>query len=302
MRIRTPGAVAIALGALFATSPAGAADKASEIIGAARKAIGEKKLDAVKTLSVNAAVQRNLGAMQLNSDTELLVELPDKYIRADTITGPMSGTSTMGFVGDKPLQTNAMGAGGGGLMIRMGPGPAVPGGAPPKLSPEEQEQADRMLLRSMKQDLSRLMLGWLVTAHPSLNAQYTYVGEAESPDGKAYVIEAKNDEGFSARVFIDEQTRLPLMVTYRAPQPRIITRGGPRDGASRAADGNAAQDPERQQPTMVDYALFFDDWRDVDGIKFPHRMRRAMSGETTEEWTVSKVKVNPKIDPKKFEG
>ena len=36
--------------------------------------------------------------------------------------------------------------------------------------------------------------------------------------------------------------------------------------------------------------------------KFPHKMRRAMGGATTEEWTVNKVKVNPKIDPKKFEG
>ena len=58
----------------------------------------------------------------------------------------------------------------------------------------------------------------------------------------------------------------------------------------------------KQPPAMVEYTLFFDDWRDVDGIKFPHKLRRAMGGATTEEWTVSKVKVNPKIDPKKFEG
>ena len=51
---------------------------------------------------------------------------------------------------------------------------------------------------------------------------------------------------------------------------------------------------------MVEFTLFFDDWRDADGIKFPHKMRRAMGGATNEEWTVSKVKVNPKIDPKKF--
>ena len=29
------------------------------------------------------------------------------------------------------------------------------------------------------------MLGWFAMAHPALNAQYTYAGEAESPDGKA---------------------------------------------------------------------------------------------------------------------
>ena len=53
---------------------------------------------------------------------------------------------------------------------------------------------------------------------------------------------------------------------------------------------------------MVEFTLFFDDWRDVGGIRFPHKLRRAMGGATNEEWTVGKVKVNPKIDPKKFEG
>jgi hypothetical protein len=59
---------------------------------------------------------------------------------------------------------------------------------------------------------------------------------------------------------------------------------------------------QRQPPVMVDYTVFFDEWRDADGVKFPFKMRRAMGSETTEEWTVSKIKVNPKIDPKRFAG
>ena len=43
------------------------------------------------------------------------------------------------------------------------------------------------MLRSARADISRLMLGWFAAAHPSLDAQYTYAGEAESPDGKADV-------------------------------------------------------------------------------------------------------------------
>jgi hypothetical protein len=53
---------------------------------------------------------------------------------------------------------------------------------------------------------------------------------------------------------------------------------------------------------MADYSLYFEDWRDVDGVKFPFKIRRAMSGATNEEWTVTRVKVNPKIDAKRFEG
>ena len=33
-----------------------------------------------------------------------------------------------------------------------------------------------------------------------------------------------------------------------------------------------------QPPAMVEFTLFFDDWRDVSGIKFPHKIRRASAG------------------------
>jgi hypothetical protein len=220
---------------------------------------------------------------------------------------------------------------GGGIVIRMGPAGSFSRGTE-KLSPEEQEKVDRQRVRAARQDISRLMLGWFAMTHPAVNAEYTYAGEAESPDGKAHVIDAKSSDGFAARLFIDQQTRLPLMLTYQAPQPRIVTTGGPRaaGGTSVAAGGHAAQavqapqewpsrqlseeerrtmrdaaekrmqELQKQPAVMADYTLYFEDWRDVDGVKFPHKIRRAIGGATNEEWTVNKVKVNPKIDPKKF--
>jgi hypothetical protein len=62
------------------------------------------------------------------------------------------------------------------------------------------------------------------------------------------------------------------------------------------------QELRREPPVMADYTLFFDDWRDADGVRFPFKVRRAIGSETTEEWTITKVKVNPKIDPKRFAG
>ena len=59
---------------------------------------------------------------------------------------------------------------------------------------------------------------------------------------------------------------------------------------------------QQQPPATVEFTIFFDDWRETDGLTFPHALRRAFAGATTEQWTVSKVKVNPKIDPKKFEA
>jgi len=298
--------------------------KALDVIASARTAIGGKKLDAIKSLSVQAGAQRNVGNFRMNSDLELLIDLPDKYMKSESSSGgPMSMTNVSGFNGDRPMKSSA-GAGigpGGAMVIRMGPG-AGPGGpisGGEKPTPEQQQQIDRQLVRSARQEISRLMLGWFATTHPAVSAHYTYSGEAESPDGKAHVIDVRNADGFTARLFIDEKTELPLMVTYQGPQPRMITSGGPRlvgnpngqparqltEDERKQAQADAQKQLEelqKQPPATVEFALYFDDWRDVDGIKFPHAFRRAMAGATTEEWTITRVKVNPKIDAKKFES
>jgi len=62
------------------------------------------------------------------------------------------------------------------------------------------------------------------------------------------------------------------------------------------------REAHRQAPDLVDYSIFFEDWRDADGVKFPFKLRRGTAGTTTEEWTVDEIKVNPRIDPKRFSG
>ena len=61
--------------------------KAAEILAAARKAIGDKKLDGLKTFSLQSALQRNVQTMQISSDIEILLDLPDKYLRSEVSGG-----------------------------------------------------------------------------------------------------------------------------------------------------------------------------------------------------------------------
>lgn len=275
--------------------------RAAQILADAREAIGDQKLAALKTFSVQSSVQRNLGNMQMPSDVEILLEMPDKFVRSDVMNGGpgmvIRGGGTTGFIGDKPAQKiDPGGASMGGVSFRMtGPNGSFssPGGSGDKPTPEELEQRTRAMVRNSQAEASRLMLGWFAMAHPVLKAEYAYAGEAESPDGKAYVIDVKDAAGFAARLFIDEQNHLPLMVTYRGAMPRVMMNTNGRI--------SGATDPS-QPPEMADYTLYFEEWRDVDGIKFPFRMRRSTAGATNEEWTINKVKVNPKIDPKKFSG
>jgi hypothetical protein len=264
--------------------------------------------------------------MQMNSDVELLLELPDKFARTDASSGgPMNFQNTSGFNGDIALANTSSGAGmGGAMMIRMGPGGPIT--STEKLTPEQTAARNKAAVRAARVDLSRLMLGWFGMAHPSIKAEYSYAGQAESPDGKADVIDVKDAEGFAARLFIDQQTHLPVMVTYQAPQPRVITSGpgpgamgggGPITMTRTAPQGRPATEEERkaamddvdkrvrelqnQPPVMAEYKLFFSEWTDVDGIRFPRKIQKAVGDTTQEEWSITKVKVNPKIDAKKFQ-
>jgi len=338
MKYRVLGSVAAAAAIAFA-QPVGylaqEAGKAAGILAAARKAIGGGKLDSLKTFTAQCQAQRNVGGMQLDSDVEVYLELPDKYARVENMNGGpgmmISGGGTTGFNGPQLLQKIGAAAPGGGMVIRMGGGGPLPSSPAEKPTPEQLEQMKAVALRSAKTEVSRLMLGWFAGAHPAAQVDYTYLGDAESVEGKAYVIDVKNADGFAARLFIDQQSNLPLMVTYKAAKPRVMTQtmSAPAGGhgastpasavasalasASASAPASASASAPASAPApasasasapappeMADYTMYFEDWRDAGGVKFPFKMRRATEGNTVEEWSITKVTLNPKIDAKKF--
>ena len=294
--------------------------KAGEVLAKTRKALGDKKLEGLETLSAHGQMDRNLGSVQASSDVELLIELPDKYVKSEASRGMANMTMSTGFNGEKailPCGGNIQSGPGGAMVFRMGPGASMHGGEGTKPSPEQLVQLNATSLKGSRAEVSRMMLGWFGAAHPAVQANYTYAGEAESPDGKAHVIDVKAADGFEARLFIDQNNFLPLMVTYKERQPRMMTSGGPRtrtisssgeqikelsdeERKKLAADTEKMLSQQIAEQPMSDFSLFFDDWQQVEGLAFPHKMRRAVAGETTEEWTFTRVKVNPKIDPARF--
>jgi hypothetical protein len=115
------------------------------------------------------------------------------------------------------------------------------------------------------------------------------------------------------------------MVSWQAPAPPQRGRpGGPgagapgaapaAPGAQRGAPPATAAPPAAGAPPATatppatgapqappESRLYFADYRDVDGMQFPFRLRRAVGGDTIEETTFDRYKVNAKIDPKRFE-
>jgi hypothetical protein len=257
---------ALAAGQLHSFAQAGNADA---VMAAARGALGgEAKIAAVKTFIANGRTRQVRGENLVPIEFEIQVELPDKYSRRDEFPQQDQGPVTAGFAGDALV-----------LIPRPAPPPPRPGApaAPPG-------QADAMLrgrLAQARQDFARLMLGMFAGTPQSFPLTYAYVGQAEAPQGKADVVDVKGPGNFAARLFIAGDTRLPIMLSWSPPAPP-----GPPGQAAKPA-------PEQR--------MFFADYRDVDGLKFPFRIRRAVGAETTEETTFDRFRINARIDPRRFD-
>jgi hypothetical protein len=242
---------------------------ADKVMADARAALGgEAKIAAVKTFVATGRTRQVRGENLVPIEFEIQAELPDKYSRYDEFPAQDAGPVTAGFVGDALV-----------LIPRPVPPPPRPGAPPPP--PGAQDAMLRTRLNGAKQDFVRLMLGMFAGSTAAFPLTYSFVGQAEAPQGKADVIDIKGPNNFAARMFIAADTHLPIMLSWTALSP------GP--------GGPAPPKP------MPEQRLFFADYRDVDGLKLPFRIRRAAGSETTEETTFDRYRINVRIDPRRFD-
>ena len=159
------------------------------------------------------------------------------------------------------------------------------------IDPAQLEEAQR---RARQIELSRFMLVWLLT----VDGQASWVATAESPDGKADVLEITPAAGPVTRLFLDQATHMPLMMTWQGAAPQLIARGrGGRGGGQRAegARGDAGSrgdgpPPQREQATLQ---MTLGDYKTVNGMKLPHLITRGVNDMTIEEWTIDSYRINP---------
>jgi hypothetical protein len=327
---------------LHAQAPA---PDAAAVLAAARDAMGgEKRIAGVKTIVATGRTRQVRGDNLVPIEFEIAFEAPNKYVRKDEIPAQETGITSLGFNGDDLIQ----------LPPPATPPVAAAGAAGP--NPAQLEAARRNRVTTLKQDFARMMLGLLPGSFEAMPLTFTYVARAEAPQGKADVIEAKGPGNFTARLFVNAETHLPIMVTWQAAgrgamPPRGGAPGAVPGGEGRAAmppgEGRAAAPPPEGRPPAappapaapaspppgrsgeppssgaapppgappaagrgagpgapaapIENRLYFADYREVDGLQLPFRIRRAVGSDTVEETTFDRFRVNGKIDPKKFE-
>jgi hypothetical protein len=301
---------------------------AMKLLADVRAALGgEEKLAAVKSVAVEGRMTRSSGAQSQVNDFEMAIELPDKFVKKEVIAviGSSALTRTTGFNGDGLIELiDTPPSMGGGMVVTRMAGSGAPAGM--KATPEQVERQRQALLASNKREFARLSLGLFAKNPEAFPLEFTYAGEAEAPDGKAHVIDVKGADGFSARLFVDTKTRLPLMLSWMDKEPlRMTSTGGAGAAAGSgtvmtahgAAFGGQRLTPEqademRQEMEQrmkeaeanrrtVEYRIFYGDYRAFAGVRMPTRIQRMIDGKAVEELSLEKVKVNSRIDPGKFE-
>ena len=294
-----------------------AVDQAAKVLAEMRAALGGAKLDQVKGLSVEGPFRRTMGTRETEGTIALVLVGPDKMHRLEEMSmGPAVIERTQALSGDTSwTDLQNRGGMGGGMQIVMRDGP--PGA--PGADPAEAEKRRTTMFKAERQR-------WMFTLLGTPAGEVTYAGVAESPDGKADMIEMTDARGQALRLFVDQSTHLPLMLTYSEIRPRIMTQGGPGGPGGRAGGpgggggaggggggggggGRQRPSPEEMQrrmaamppPTPSAMRLTFDEFASVDGVTLPKRISLAADNTPVEEWTLEKIKVNPSVKAGLFE-
>jgi len=303
---RTLSAVAlgaVTTGVALGDGNAGAA-RAEEVLRLARAAVGgEERLRGVQSLTIKGKFRRVVQEREMSGEREFDLLLPDRFMRTESLVLPGMATSVSSTraVSGGQFWTSGGGRPGGMMIVMRGDG-----GEP---SPEQKARAEQEQARQMRAEMARYVLALLLGAPADFPLRFNYAGEATADDGSADVIDATGPEGFSARLFLDKQTHLPLMLTYRAPKPRVFTM------TMRPGDGHKGKSPEElvkeaedrakaeapAKPEEDEMQLRFEDYRESGGLLLPHRITSGADGETTEEFEVRSYALNPRFKADKFQ-
>jgi hypothetical protein len=152
--------------------------------------------------------------------------------------------------------------------------------------------------------MARMEMALLLTSPDPV----AWIGVAESPDGRADVLQFKTADGVDTKLLLDEKTHLPLMMAW----PGVVQSFNRNNGNRGGGRGNFPQDQapnqgrrgggNRGSATLVQATLqmHVSDYKNVNGMKFPFLIQSGANEETTEELVVKSVRVNPSFKAEQF--
>ena len=241
----------------------------AEVLEAGRAALGGASVvDAVRELEMEVDVARRSG---VTSSMLYQFALPDRFLQV--------GTMDL-FPGRRVFR----GVNAGRLIAR------TEGWTEATSTPNQR----RAIVSNLGQHATRLLASFLLSDRTPVPVQYAYLGRTESKDRAADTVRVTGPDGFDMLLYLDAVTHLPLMASHQVPAPGSLQ-------VERSGDGEAVhvkRDPTAAQ-TVEERWIFSKQARE-GGMLVPRSVVVTTAGETTEQWTVRQVRVNPGFPSDRF--
>ncbi len=264
---------------------AGQASRVEEVLQKAREALGgEARLKEVQNITLSGSLRRE----EQSGEKRMDLFLPDKFKISDTI-GLVAGielTIVSALNGNQAWSDARTSTGNAQVMMMDRRG-------------NEQQNSEEQAM-NLRAQFTRHMLALFLLPPP--NSSVEFGGEAEAPDGRADIVVLKGANGVVGKLFIDQKTHRPLMMTYRDIASRMTTKKMNVSGAGSV--DKVVKDAETNLPAReeADMQMYFSDYKPEKGILLPHLITITVNDKPYEEWVLKSFKVNsPDLTAKAFE-
>ncbi len=302
------------------TSPQQPADPQS-MLAATRAALGGPAIDTVTSFSVIGTTVRQEGSGEQSIAIELYAELPDKFVRREerSQSGPFefATVSRVGFNGPMPISEH---------VTRTSTSLPPP---PPPVSTETDAQALVRMMRVRHVEFARLVVPLLAASPQALALTFEAAPPATVNGHPADVLVARAGVEPLFLLVLDPASHLPARLMWKAPPILefttsgtvvVTSRGGVASGTGgpppgfvppprRATPGTVVVDRLPADPNaylatlpLVQHELVFSQFETVAGVTWPRRWKEYADGQLLEDTRFGKFKINPTIDPKKFQS
>lgn len=278
--------------------PISGSHRASDALDAMRQALGGAAvLDTLQTWSSSGSrTLSGVGGFRKTMSSEQLAMLPDRFleVRRDMDnSGPLTIDITYynGFDGQTLLRrTDA------NIPFPPDPGPQTPAA----IAQRRQEY-----LAKGRQEFQRLMLV-LTGRLPFGGVMTATMAPPEAIDGQpADVIDVSAVDGFAARLYLHASSRLPLAISWQAPPPLALMTTSSATVTSRGRVLSQTEPGPVPLPgppgADITWTMALSDFKTRDGVQWPHRLRIRAGDSVTEDNRISRYRINPKIDMRRFQ-
>lgn len=226
---------------------------------------GADRLRAVQSFSMTGTFRRAFPDRDRSGVYEISFLSPDKFKKVETaeMTSDLRITLTQTLNKNEGWSDTYLKK--GELELSIG----KPGSGAQSTSPNARKQ--------MRADFARHLLAWFI-ADPTLYSMgFNYA--RQDPASGTLMINLNGPDDFSARVVLDPNTHLPLMMNYRGRPPLI--------------EVNEREMKEAAAPYETEIQVYFSDYRAENGIVLPHHIKVESGGKFLEEFKMNSCRVNP---------